>query len=94
MDRLVALGNALVPQIAEWIGRRIIAYEAGMNETSNCIACGKPLGTGTLLDFQPEPPPATVAIGMTQPAWQAFARRYLCPICGAFKQADSPPSFE
>jgi DNA (cytosine-5)-methyltransferase 1 len=27
VDRLAALGNALVPQIAEWIGRRIIAHE-------------------------------------------------------------------
>jgi DNA (cytosine-5)-methyltransferase 1 len=27
VDRLAALGNALVPQIAEWIGRRILAYE-------------------------------------------------------------------
>ena len=27
VDRLAALGNALVPQIAEWIGWRIIAYE-------------------------------------------------------------------
>ena len=27
VDRLAALGNALVPQIAEWIGRRIIEYE-------------------------------------------------------------------
>jgi DNA (cytosine-5)-methyltransferase 1 len=29
VDRVAALGNALVPQIAEWIGRRIIAYEQG-----------------------------------------------------------------
>lgn len=29
VDRLAALGNALVPQIAEWIGRRILDYEEG-----------------------------------------------------------------
>ncbi len=28
VDRLAALGNALVPQIAEWIGRRILDHEA------------------------------------------------------------------
>ncbi|HEU5105186.1 MAG TPA: hypothetical protein VFU11_05050 [Solirubrobacterales bacterium] len=27
VDRLAALGNGLVPQIAEWIGTRIIEYE-------------------------------------------------------------------
>jgi site-specific DNA-cytosine methylase len=27
LDRNRALGNALIPQIAEWIGRRIIDYE-------------------------------------------------------------------
>ena len=29
VDRLRALGNSLVPQIAEWIGRRIVAHEEG-----------------------------------------------------------------
>jgi DNA (cytosine-5)-methyltransferase 1 len=27
VDRLRALGNSLVPQIAEWIGRRIMSWE-------------------------------------------------------------------
>jgi len=32
VDRLAALGNALLPQIAEWIGRRIVEYEQGAEE--------------------------------------------------------------
>jgi DNA (cytosine-5)-methyltransferase 1 len=28
VDRLRSLGNSLVPQIAEWIGLRIVSYEA------------------------------------------------------------------
>lgn len=34
VDRLAALGNALLPQIAEWIGRRIIEYEQGTEAVS------------------------------------------------------------
>jgi DNA (cytosine-5)-methyltransferase 1 len=35
VDRLAALGNALVPQIAEWIGTRILEYEgASMTATT------------------------------------------------------------
>lgn len=30
VDRLHALGNALLPQIAEWVGRRIVQYEGGV----------------------------------------------------------------
>jgi DNA (cytosine-5)-methyltransferase 1 len=33
VDRLAALGNALVPQIAEWIGRRILEYEPQRDES-------------------------------------------------------------
>jgi hypothetical protein len=32
VDRLAALGNALLPQIAEWIGHRILEYERGAEE--------------------------------------------------------------
>jgi hypothetical protein len=32
VDRLAALGNSLVPQIAEWIGRRIMSFaEVGVD---------------------------------------------------------------
>lgn len=34
--RVSALGNALVPQIAEWVGRRIVAYET--EQSLECVA--------------------------------------------------------
>jgi hypothetical protein len=40
VDRLAALGNALVPQIAEWIGRRIIDYEARSMNASGASPAG------------------------------------------------------
>jgi DNA (cytosine-5)-methyltransferase 1 len=43
VERLAALGNALVPQIAEWIGRRIIEYEA---RPMTAGATGRPPGVG------------------------------------------------
>ena len=33
MERTTALGNAVVPQVAEWIGRRIIEADEAMKET-------------------------------------------------------------
>lgn len=39
VDRLTALGNALVPQIAEWIGRRILEYEEAAMSTVGSRGC-------------------------------------------------------
>jgi hypothetical protein len=44
--------------------------------------CGKPRGTGTLLDAKPKPPAPVVP----QEMWAAFAERYRCPAC-----ADAEP---
>jgi site-specific DNA-cytosine methylase len=33
MDRLRALGNAIVPQCSEWIGRKL--WESGILQSSN-----------------------------------------------------------
>ena len=37
VDRLAALGNALVPQIAEWIGRRILDYESAVGPRAGAM---------------------------------------------------------
>jgi DNA (cytosine-5)-methyltransferase 1 len=38
VDRVAAVGNALVPQIAEWLGRRILEAEAAMNVSTGSAA--------------------------------------------------------
>jgi DNA (cytosine-5)-methyltransferase 1 len=38
VDRLAALGNALVPQIAEWIGRRILEYERATESRREAVS--------------------------------------------------------
>ena len=38
VDRLAALGNALVPQIAEWIGCRILEYERGPGSLRSAVS--------------------------------------------------------
>lgn len=42
VDRLRSLGNSLVPQIAEWIGERIVSYETQIacSRTGVCGVCG------------------------------------------------------
>jgi endogenous inhibitor of DNA gyrase (YacG/DUF329 family) len=60
-----------------------------------CSACGKPLGWGTLLDFQPDVPPAVIKLGIPPEDWQRFAARYLCPVCAeATSRADGFNPFE
>ena len=41
VDRLRALGNSIVPQIAEWIGRRIIEAEERLTEEKGLMEPGK-----------------------------------------------------
>lgn len=48
-----------------------------------CGACGKPLGVGSLLDFQPEVPKPEGRTWISQEQWEDFAARYLCPNCAA-----------
>jgi len=55
-----------------------------MTEEKLCPACGQPQGTGTLLDFAPEPP----LEGFPPDIWREFAERYRCPPC-----ADALPDY-
>lgn len=36
-DRLKALGNALVPQISEWVGSRVLDYERSLEEVCDFV---------------------------------------------------------
>jgi site-specific DNA-cytosine methylase len=37
VNKLRAIGNAVVPQIAEWIGSRIVAYEAEVTSAQESV---------------------------------------------------------
>ena len=54
-----------------------------------CQACGKPPGTGTLLDFQPDLPPAGRELGVPVEDWRTFAARYLCPVCATARRQEA-----
>jgi hypothetical protein len=60
-------------------------------DVETCAACGKPAGTGTLLDFQPDVPPAARDLGFPLRDWQAFAERYLCPACADARRRAATP---
>ena len=62
-----------------------------------CPLCGKPRGTGSLLDAYPDPPPLAIPgplvtvsglfgsrvseRGMSVEVWREFAVKYRCPAC-------------
>lgn len=50
----------------------------------DCDACGRPLGTGTLLDCRPDVPERARELGIPRWRWEQFARRYRCPICAYY----------
>jgi hypothetical protein len=54
-----------------------------------CLACGKPPGTGTLLDIKLLPPARVRASGMSDDAWREFAVRYSCPACAIVRERAS-----
>ena len=58
----------------------------GLSGEEKCVACGQPVGTGTLLDFQPNVPEGGIEVGCSLATWQAFAVRYKCPVCVANEQ--------
>jgi hypothetical protein len=48
-----------------------------------CSACGRPLGTGLLIDIAPNPPDRVLMMRMSVVQWREFAARYRCPNCAA-----------
>ena len=48
---------------------------------SACPACGKPAGTGTLLDFRPHPVEPYHQVPEMVAYWREFAVKYRCPAC-------------
>jgi DNA (cytosine-5)-methyltransferase 1 len=96
VDRLRALGNSLVPQIAEWIGERIVSYES-LREAAWCPLKPPPIEGQTVIG----PPCAwchqtaelTVQIEDEREDARGWHAARMVPVCGpceARVQRDGP----
>lgn len=81
----------------EAMRRILLAAAAVVLDREPCSACGRPLGTGSLLDFKPVPPsvdepkpPGVPALALSSAfgegaipleMWREFAARCRCPAC-------------